>query len=111
MVDGTENGVPDRPRKGRGAVSNRSGRFEALAKEAVDDGWGTVDEELPPLRTSLTALEQAGIEPMVVDLDTMALYRVAQWCGAFGPPEDPDEESEEVLEAILSRRLVLPIGN
>ena len=54
MVDGTENGVPDRPRKGRGAVSNRIGRFEALAKEVVDDGWGTVDEELPPLRTSLT---------------------------------------------------------
>ena len=54
MVDGTENGLADRPRKGRGAVSNKSGRFEALAKEAVDDGWGTLDEELPPLRTVLT---------------------------------------------------------
>ena len=64
MVDGIEDGpidnspidkgVPDRPRKGRGAVSNRSGRFEALANETVDDGWGTVDEELPPLRTTLT---------------------------------------------------------
>ena len=59
MVDGIDDGpidnaVPDRPRKGRGAVSNRSGRFEPLASETVDDGWGTVDEELPPLRTTLT---------------------------------------------------------
>ena len=31
--------VSDRPRKGRGAVSNRSGRFEAHARVGVDDGW------------------------------------------------------------------------
>ena len=37
--------------KGRGAVSNRAGRFEALAVEAVDDGWGIADEPLPPLET------------------------------------------------------------
>ncbi len=30
---------PDR-RRGRGAVTNRSGRFEGLKREAVDDGWG-----------------------------------------------------------------------
>ena len=35
--------------KGRGAISNRTGRFEALAVEAVDDGWGIADEALPPL--------------------------------------------------------------
>lgn len=44
-----------RPRKGRGAVSNRSGRFERLSREAFDDGWphGTETEEasLPPLAT------------------------------------------------------------
>jgi DNA repair photolyase len=39
--------------KGRGAVSNRSGRFEALAVEAVDDGWGIADEPLPPLATTV----------------------------------------------------------
>ena len=33
--------------KGRGAASNRSGRFEAEARIAFDDGWGTADEELP----------------------------------------------------------------
>jgi DNA repair photolyase len=37
--------------KGRGAVSNRAGRFEALAVERVDDGWGILDEPLPPLET------------------------------------------------------------
>ncbi|MGH8135999.1 MAG: radical SAM protein, partial [Steroidobacteraceae bacterium] len=39
--------------RGRGAVSNRAGRFEALAVEAVDDGWGVLDEPLPPLETTV----------------------------------------------------------
>ena len=29
----------DRIRKGRGAVSNASGRYERLTRETVDDGW------------------------------------------------------------------------
>ncbi|MBK8906591.1 MAG: PA0069 family radical SAM protein [Rhodospirillales bacterium] len=29
-----------RPRKGRGAIGNPSGRFEPLIREAVDDDWG-----------------------------------------------------------------------
>jgi DNA repair photolyase len=41
------------PQKGRGAVSNRTGRFESLAVERVDDGWGIADEELPPLETTV----------------------------------------------------------
>lgn len=41
------------PQKGRGAVSNRTGRFEALSVEAVDDGWGIADEPLPPLATTV----------------------------------------------------------
>ncbi|MGH8442955.1 MAG: PA0069 family radical SAM protein [Nevskiaceae bacterium] len=44
-----------RLRKGRGAVSNPEGRFESLRKEAVDDGWGSLEEELPPLETTVTA--------------------------------------------------------
>ncbi|HXV39587.1 MAG TPA: PA0069 family radical SAM protein [Steroidobacteraceae bacterium] len=40
-------------RKGRGAVSNRAGRFESLAVEPVDDGWGILDEPLPPLETQV----------------------------------------------------------
>ena len=44
---------PDRhqPQIGRGAASNPAGRFEALATEALDDGWGGLDEPLPPLHT------------------------------------------------------------
>ncbi|MBU3735989.1 MAG: PA0069 family radical SAM protein [Methylobacterium sp.] len=39
--------------KGRGTVSNGVGRFEALDREAIDDGWGSLDEGLPPLRTEV----------------------------------------------------------
>lgn len=35
--------VPDKARKGRGAVSNRSGRFEPETRVATDDGWGVAD--------------------------------------------------------------------
>jgi DNA repair photolyase len=41
--------------KGRGAVSNPEGRFESRRREALDDGWGTIAEELPPLETTVTA--------------------------------------------------------
>ncbi len=60
--------LPDRARKGRGAVSNASGRYEPRTRVAVDDGWqdqggwqsgagsgaGVDDEAPPPLRTSVT---------------------------------------------------------
>lgn len=39
--------------KGRGSISNTAGRFEKLGSEAVDDGWGSLDEELPPLATEV----------------------------------------------------------
>lgn len=46
---------PMRPatRAGRGVVSNPAGRFESTRSEAVDDGWGSLDEELPPLATTV----------------------------------------------------------
>ena len=48
--------LTSRARKGRGAVSNPTGRFEAQARHAVDDGWRRDDEEdAPPLRTTVTA--------------------------------------------------------
>jgi DNA repair photolyase len=37
-------------RRGRGAVSNTSGRYEPLARVAFDDGWQSL-EELPPFKT------------------------------------------------------------
>ena len=50
--------LSDRARKGRGAVSNRSSRYDAETKVAFDDGWGSSDlaaDELPPLRTTVSA--------------------------------------------------------
>jgi len=40
-------------RRGRGATSNRSGRFEQLARTLFDDGWGSA-EDLPAFATSVT---------------------------------------------------------
>src|ERR1700745_2124055 len=39
-------------RRGRGAQSNESGRFEAEARVAFDDGWQSLDE-LPPFKTTV----------------------------------------------------------
>jgi DNA repair photolyase len=41
-------------RRGRGAHSNASGRYEPLARIAFDDGWEKL-EDLPPFKTSVTA--------------------------------------------------------
>ena len=41
--------------RGRGAVSNASGRYESDKREAFDDGWTEADDEPAPLRTTLTA--------------------------------------------------------
>jgi DNA repair photolyase len=46
---------PDDPRParhGRGAASNPPGRFASTRAEADDDGWGILEEPLPPLTTS-----------------------------------------------------------
>jgi DNA repair photolyase len=43
----------NRATKGRGATGNRSGRFESLERESVDDGWGCADEEPHRLKTTL----------------------------------------------------------
>src|SRR5438270_1531954 len=40
-------------RRGRGAQSNASGRFEAEARVAFDDGWQSL-EDLPPFATTVT---------------------------------------------------------
>src|SRR5487761_1968389 len=43
--------VSDRARKGRGAVSKATGRFEPERRAAIDDGWGSADATPPPLDT------------------------------------------------------------
>jgi DNA repair photolyase len=44
-------------RRGRGAQSNASGRYESEARTAFDDGWQSLDE-LPPFKTTV-ALDTA----------------------------------------------------
>jgi DNA repair photolyase len=43
-------GVDRERRRGRGAASNASGRFEPLSRVVFDDGWQTL-EDLPPFKT------------------------------------------------------------
>jgi len=48
--------IPTRLRKGRGAVSNASSRYDSAARVRTDDGWGNdpdEDPDLPPLRTTV----------------------------------------------------------
>ncbi len=55
MYSPSMSSTPDRPipRAGRGAVSNPAGRFDSARGEAEDDGWGILDEPLPPLETTM----------------------------------------------------------
>lgn len=39
--------------KGRAASSNEVSRFDPHTRESLDDGWGSMDEEAPPLRTEV----------------------------------------------------------
>jgi len=43
------------PRKGRGAVISPDNRYQTHTRDAVDDGWGSLDEPAAPLATTLTA--------------------------------------------------------
>jgi DNA repair photolyase len=49
-----ESRLPDQALKGRGAVSNRPGRYEPGNRPREDDGWTREEEDLPPLRTTVT---------------------------------------------------------
>ena len=51
MIERTK--IHPQGRRGRGAVSNASGRFEATQRVATDDGWGALDAEPPPLNTKV----------------------------------------------------------
>jgi DNA repair photolyase len=46
-------GIDRDRRRGRGTVSNASGRFEPLARVGFDDGWQSLDD-LPPFKTTVT---------------------------------------------------------
>ena len=46
-------GVSHERRRGRGTLSNASGRYEPIARIAFDDGWQSL-EELPPFQTTVS---------------------------------------------------------
>src|SRR5262245_6572386 len=45
-------GVDRERRRGRGTLSNASGRYEPIARVAFDDGWRSI-EQLPPFETTV----------------------------------------------------------
>ncbi len=45
--------LPESGRRGRGALTNKSGRYEPQSRELVDDGWDNL-EEVPALKTHVT---------------------------------------------------------
>ncbi|MFN4339241.1 PA0069 family radical SAM protein [Parvibaculum sp.] len=45
--------MPESGRRGRGALTNRSGRYEPQSRELVDDGWDNL-EDVPALKTQVT---------------------------------------------------------
>jgi DNA repair photolyase len=51
-LDLSSTGVADDRRRGRGAGSNRSGRYEPQARVEIDDGWNSL-EELEPFATEV----------------------------------------------------------
>src|SRR6266700_4424152 len=53
MAGGSGPAVEADRRKGRGAHSNASGRYEPIARVAFDDGWQSLDD-LPSFKTSVT---------------------------------------------------------
>jgi DNA repair photolyase len=52
--------VLPKPAKGRGAVSNATGRYEALVRETFDDGW-TPDDVEPQQLTTTVSPEKARV--------------------------------------------------
>ena len=55
----------------------------------------------PALRNQLSSLAAQSIDPERVDLDTMALWRVADWAGAFASEEDEDDSDVEPVHAVV----------
>src|SRR6185295_3616921 len=51
--DPSDIGIARERRRGRGTLSNKSGRYEAIARIAFDDGWQSL-EELPPFQTTVS---------------------------------------------------------
>ena len=54
-------------RRGRGSVSNASGRYEPLARALIDDGWDSL-AELPPFAAQALLRAEAELRHVVEEL-------------------------------------------
>jgi DNA repair photolyase len=54
LPDPADDTLPDRPLKGRGAVSNRVSRYFKEERARTADGWDLPEDDLPPLRTTVS---------------------------------------------------------
>lgn len=57
--------LPDRPRKGRGAIGNPSGRYEPRTRQLIDDGWaegGWTWDGVPDAGTALALRTEVGTD-------------------------------------------------
>ena len=65
----------------------------------------------PGLRAILDGLHKGGCDPEFVDLDTMALFRTADWCGALDVAITPPAKADEKASAAPAGAVVvLDIG-
>ena len=84
--------------------------FHVIAEDGEESKVLVAAAPKGSLRVQLDALESRGIEPDIYDLDAMALYRAAIWCGAFEPGGqsgvpavvDGDEDGEALELPALS---------
>ena len=53
------------------------------------------------LRNQLTSLDAQGVDPESIDLDTMALWRAADWVGAFAADEDAAADGDKPVHAVV----------
>ena len=71
--------------------------------EGAEGGTRIIVGSVPKdgLRTQLHALGAQGVDPDKVDLDTMALWRVADWAGIFVDDREPNADSEPRVTALV----------
>ena len=71
--------------------------------ETATGGTKVLVASVPKLsvRNQLTAMDTRGIEPESVDLDTMALWRAADWVGAFEDADDASDGAQAPIHAVV----------
>ena len=71
--------------------------------ETATGGTKILVASVPKLgvRNQLTAMSTRGVEPETVDLDTMALWRAADWVGAFEGADDASDGAPAPIHAVV----------